>query len=266
MHEFYEGNEFTDRIRCRSREKEECLELVEKIIKYSIIYKEEGLSALAVEMKTNDDSFLNLGIELLIEETDPNEVQSILFRHILAGDYHGKEFLQKMIILEGIYSIQIGLSNSILVEILLSLFGEEYISENKSDNYSEKLLNDVTEFTNFYNMIRKLSLPNIDLVSVTPKEFRKLLLCDAKGIQKIFREIDNIFIIRSIKNLDLDFKKLIYENIQERSAKILFLREKETEVSSEEELEARSRILFIFNKLIQSGEITLEGSDYGLFL
>jgi hypothetical protein len=266
MHEFYEGNEFSDRIRCRSREKEECLELVEKIIKYSILFKEDGLNALAIEMKTIDDSFLNLGIELLIEETDPFEVQSILTRHILAGDYHGKEFLQKMIILEGLYSIQIGLSNLILVEVLLSLFGEDYISENKADNYSEKLLNEVSEFTYFYKKIHQLTLPNIDSVSVTPKEFRKLLLCDAKGIQKIFREIDNIFIVRSIKNLDLEFKKLIYENIQERSAKILFIKEKETEVSNEEELEARSRILFIFNKLIQSGEITLEGSDYGLFL
>jgi hypothetical protein len=38
MEEFYEGNEFTDRIRCRSREKEESIDLVERVLKYSIIY------------------------------------------------------------------------------------------------------------------------------------------------------------------------------------------------------------------------------------
>ena len=266
MQEFYEGNEFTDRIRCRSREKEECLELVEKIIKYSILYKEGGSDSLAQELKGIEDSFLYLGIELILEETDPFEVQTILTRHILAGDYHGKEFLQKIIIVEGIHAIQLGFSDAILIEVLLSLFGEDYLLENKSENYADNLLNQITEYSNFYRKIKSTVLPNIDSVKVAPKEFRKLLLCDSKGIQKIVREIDNIFIVRAIKNLDLDFKKLFYENILERSAKLLFQKERETEVSIEEELEARSRILFILNKLLQSGEITLEGSDYGLFL
>jgi hypothetical protein len=266
MQEFYEGNEFTDRIRCRSREKEECLELVEKIIKYSIFYKEEGSDFLAQELKDIEDSFLYLGIELLLDKTDPFEVQSILTRHILAGDYHGKEFLQKMIIVEGVHAIQLGFSDSILIEVLLSLFGEDYLLENKSENYADNLLNQIIEYSIFYRGIKKAVLPNIETTIVTPKEFRKLLLCDSKGIQKIVREIDNIFIVRAIKNLDLNFKKLFYENILERSSKLLFQKEKETEVSLEEEIEARSRILFILNKLIQSGEITLEGSDYGLFL
>jgi flagellar motor switch protein FliG len=171
-----------------------------------------------------------------------------------------------MIIVEGIHAIQLGFSDAILIEVLLSLFGEDYLLENKSENYADNLLNQITEYSNFYRKIKNAVLPNIDSVKVTPKEFRKLLLCDSKGIQKIVREIDSIFIVRAIKNLDLDFKKLFYENILERSAKLLFQKERETEVSIEEELEARSRILFILNKLLQSGEITLEGSDYGLFL
>ena len=49
MEEFYEGNEFTDRIRCRSREKEESIDLVERVLKYSIIYSDEGADFLAEE-------------------------------------------------------------------------------------------------------------------------------------------------------------------------------------------------------------------------
>ena len=266
MQEFYEGNEFTDRIRCRSREKEECLELVEKILKFSIIYKEGGAELLSYELKNIEDGYLRLALELLIEETNSQELQSILSRHILAGNYHGKEFLKKMIVLEGIVAVQYNIPNDMLLELLLSLFGEDYINENKPLNFQENLLKSVQLFTTFMNEIRKAEIPSVDTINTTPKEFKKILLCDTKSVQKIVREIDNIFIVRAIKNLSIGFKKLFYDNINERSARILFDIERDIEFTQEEELEARSRILFILNKLIQAGEVTLEGSDYGIFL
>ncbi|NBU99252.1 MAG: hypothetical protein EBS19_13755, partial [Spirochaetia bacterium] len=133
MEEFYEGNEFTDRIRCRSKEKEECIDLVERILKYSIIYSDEGSDSLTEELKSIEDSFLKLGLEMVIDKIDPNEIQSILSRHILSGDFHGKDFLQKMIILEGISAIQYKYSPNLVIEILLSLFGEDYITDNKEE-------------------------------------------------------------------------------------------------------------------------------------
>lgn len=266
MNEFYEGNEFTDRIRCRSREKEDCLELVEKMIRYGLIYQTGGAEYLARELKFIDDSYLKLAIELLLEDTESSELQSILSRHILAGNYHGKEFLEKMVILEGVQAIQYRLNIFILAEILLSLFGEDYLVENKPDNFVESLIDSVGRITDFYMKIRELEKPDPEKVNIIPKEFRKLLQCDAKGIQKIIREVDSIFIVRAIKNIDLNFKKVIYESVTDRTAKILFEKENKEIFTQEEEFEARSRILFILNKLIQSGEITLEGSEYGLFL
>lgn len=266
MNEFFEGNEFTDRIRCRSKEKEECLDLVEKMIRYGIIYQSGGADFLARELKFIEDSFLKLAIELLLEETESSELQSILSRHILSGNYHGKEFLEKMVILEGILAIQYQLNISILTEILLSLFGEDYLVENKPENFVEIMIDSVGKITNFYMKIRELEKPDPEKVTIIPKEFRRILQCDAKGIQKIIREVDSIFIVRAIKNTEDNFKKVIYESISDRAAKILFERENKESFSQEEEFEARSRVLFILNKLIQSGEITLEGSEYGLFL
>ena len=266
MEEFYEGNEFTDRIRCRSKEKEECIDLVERILKYSIIYSDEGSDSLTEELKSIEDSFLKLGLEMVIDKIDPNEIQSILSRHILSGDFHGKDFLQKMIILEGISAIQYKYSPNLVIEILLSLFGEDYITDNKEENYSQKLVEFILKFTKYTLLLRKAKQPDSESLSINPKEFRKLLNCDTKSIQKIAREVDNIFIVRAIKNLDLGFKKIFYESIGERAAKILFKNEIELVYTIEEELEARSRILFILNKLIQSGEVIIEGSDYGLLL
>lgn len=266
MNEFFEGNEFTDRIRCRSREKEDCLDLVEKIVRYGLVYERGGAELLAKELKFIEDTYLKLAVELLIEDTEPSELQSILARHILVGDYHGRDFLEKMIILEGIEAIQYRLEIPILLEILLSLFGEDYLTENKPENYSEKILQTVKNITDFYVSIRTTEKPDIEKINIIPKEFRKLLMCDSKGIQRIVREVDNIFIVRAIKNLDINFKKIFYESITDRSAKILFEKETTEKFTQEEEFEARSRILFILNKLIQSGEIQLEGSEYGLFL
>lgn len=266
MEEFYEGNEFTDRIRCRSREKEESIDLVERVLKYSIIYGDEGADFLAEELKYIEDPFLKLGLELVIEETDPNEVHSILSRHILSGDYHGKDFLQKMIILEGISAIQYKYSPYIVIEILLSLFGEDYIVDNKEENYSQNLVEFILKFTKYILSLKKAKQPDFENLSINPKEFRKILKCDTKSIQKIAREVDNIFIVRAINSLEPGFKKIFYDSIGERAAKILFKKEMELAYTPEEELEARSRILFILNKLIQSGEVIIEGSDYGLFL
>jgi hypothetical protein len=266
MEEFYEGNEFTDRIRCRSREKEESIELVERILRYSVIYNDEGTNSLADELKFIDNSFLKLGLEFVIEETDPEDVRSILSRHILSGDYHGKEFLQKMIVMEGISAIQYKYSPYIITELLLSLFGEDYIIDNKEENFSQNLVDFIVKFTKFTIEFKKADTPDIEKIAINPKEFRTILKCDTKSIQKIAREVDNIFIVRAIKNLELGFKRIFYESIGERSAKILFKNEMDSNFTPEEELEARSRILFILNKLIQSGEVVIEGNDYGLFL
>lgn len=266
MDQFFTGTEFAERIRCKSREKDELLDLVQKILAYSFRVSRSGVMSLSEEIETCPEPFLKLGIQLILDKLEPSTIRMILFRHIIVGNYHGKEFLQKMIILEGVLGFLECENPRVLLEVLLSLMGEDYLLEKKNPNFGDEFLETLLNLKNYLDELK--SAPDLDWekVVVAPKEFKHVLRCDRNGILRICREIDNMFLVKAIKNLELGFKKIFYLSLPERAARMLYEDEKKYTVSPEEELESRGRILFLLNKLIQSGEVEFEGSEYGLFL
>jgi hypothetical protein len=266
MVHFYNGTMVSERLRCKNREKDELIDLVLKIISYSLKIKKYGLDFIPEEIEKIEDTFLQLGLKMIYEKVDVHTLNLILSRHIISGNYYGKNFLEKMIIMEGMISIIENENSRVILELLLSLFGEEYILEKGGLEFNEKLYNNFVEYEIFFETLK--SAPDIyyENIVVNPKDFKHILRCDKNGILKICREIDNVFIGSAIKNLDNSIKKFFYMNLPTKAGKLLFEVEKTLEHSEIDQIENRKRMLFILNKLVQSGEIELEGSEYGLFL
>lgn len=67
-----------------------------------------GLLALEGELMQIRDPFLKLGVQLIVDKTEPENVQDILDADIYYNESNGRELLKKIIIREGLLRIQAG--------------------------------------------------------------------------------------------------------------------------------------------------------------
>lgn len=111
---------FSKRIFCTDEEKSECLDTVKEMVRvYETVYK-SGI--LALENLTTENVFLNECKQYLTGGF-LKEIPGIYKTLILAGDYHGKEFLQNMIIARGLIAVTEESESYPLIRIIPPLFG-----------------------------------------------------------------------------------------------------------------------------------------------
>lgn len=67
-----------------------------------------GLLALESELSHISDPFLNLGIQLIIDRVEAENIQDILDSDIYYNESNGRQLMKKIIIREGLLRIQAG--------------------------------------------------------------------------------------------------------------------------------------------------------------
>jgi len=70
--------------------------------------KKSGLLSLENELSQISDPFLKLGVQLIIDKTDPANMKDILDSDIYYNESNGRELLKKIILREGLLRIQEG--------------------------------------------------------------------------------------------------------------------------------------------------------------
>jgi flagellar motor component MotA len=70
--------------------------------------KKSGLLSLENELSQINDPFLKLGIQLIIDKTNPANMKDILDSDIYYNESNGRELLKKIILREGLLRIQAG--------------------------------------------------------------------------------------------------------------------------------------------------------------
>jgi flagellar motor component MotA len=70
--------------------------------------KKSGLLSLESELPQISDPFLKLGVQLIIDKTDPANMKAILDSDIYYNESNGRELLKKIILREGLLRIQEG--------------------------------------------------------------------------------------------------------------------------------------------------------------
>ena len=70
--------------------------------------KKKGLLSLEEEQATLTDPFLKVGLQLIIDQNDPETVRDILDSDIYYNESNGRELLKKIVVREGLLRIQAG--------------------------------------------------------------------------------------------------------------------------------------------------------------
>ncbi len=91
--------------------------------------KKSGLLSLETELYQIEDPFLKLGVQLIVDKTDPVNIKDILDSDIYYNESNGRELLKKIIAREGLLRIQKGDSpRNVLIctKIFLSKIDNEH--------------------------------------------------------------------------------------------------------------------------------------------
>ena len=93
---------------CSQEDQESLIPLIKQLRDLGEIALKRGLLALEGELPQLKDPFLKLGLQLIVDKMEPENVQDILDSDIYYNESNGRELLKKIIIREGLLRIQAG--------------------------------------------------------------------------------------------------------------------------------------------------------------
>lgn len=93
---------------CSQEDQESLIDIVKQLKELSEVVTKSGLLALENELMKIKDPFLNLGMQLIIDRVEPENVTAVLDSDIYYNESNGRETLKKIIIREGLLRIQAG--------------------------------------------------------------------------------------------------------------------------------------------------------------
>ena len=93
---------------CSKEDQETLVPLVLQLKKISTLVNKQGVLALENELAEIKDPFLNLGVQLIIDKVEPENIKDILDSDIYYNESNGRELLKKVLIREGLLRIQAG--------------------------------------------------------------------------------------------------------------------------------------------------------------
>jgi len=93
---------------CSREDQESLVPIVKELRDLGEVAFKKGLLALESELQQIKDPFLKLGIQLIVDKTEPENVQDILDSDIYYNESNGRELLKKIILREGLLRIQAG--------------------------------------------------------------------------------------------------------------------------------------------------------------
>lgn len=93
---------------CSREDQESLVEIVLQLKNLSELVTKQGLLALENELSSIKDPFLNLGVQLIIDRVESENIKDILDSDIYYNESNGRELLKKVIIREGLLRMQAG--------------------------------------------------------------------------------------------------------------------------------------------------------------
>lgn len=93
---------------CSEEDQKTLIPIVKQLKELSEVASKSGLLALENELPNIKDQFLNLGMQLIIDRVEADNVQDVLDSDIYYNESNGRELLKKIIIREGLLRIQAG--------------------------------------------------------------------------------------------------------------------------------------------------------------
>ena len=119
--------ELRKQMECTEEEKLECLPVINKIMEYVNIARDQGLLSLEEHIPGIDDNFLKAGMQVMVDGLSPEYTFSILNKMIMASNKTGVDLIKQLIIRDGILAMQAGEAPGPVLLQLHAYLGEDVV-------------------------------------------------------------------------------------------------------------------------------------------
>lgn len=118
---------FAARLPCSYEEKIECLQTMSKLSRFLTVARADGFLALEPFTERETDPLTKACLLDILDGLDGAELEQRFDGYLAAGDYHGKECLQAMIILKGFLLLQACQTPEPFWKELQGYFGADFV-------------------------------------------------------------------------------------------------------------------------------------------
>lgn len=247
-------NYISEHIKCTPEEKLLCMETAEKLLLLTQAARQEGLlvlEALAEQDKYASPPMLRLGIQLVVNGTDPSIIEEIFSNYMITSQLKPHDFLDHMLVYKGVLAIQQGENPEHIKEILCSLFGLEFRERFYAYFNLPQPSPEIPEFWETY----------ADKLNSFPKEAQLDCLAsylDNRSIQRLIREIPPSSFLFALAGSSLETIKLFLNNMGKQTRQRLLadmaaLRHLDSKLI----IKNQSEIIAFAKQLAGQGEIIL---------
>lgn len=120
---------FSARLPCSTEGKNECLQTMRKLSHFLTIARADGFLALDPFLDRETDPLIKACLLDILDGLDGTELEQRFEGYLTAGDYHGKDFLQAVIVLKGFLLLQACKASKIFWNELQGFFGADFALE-----------------------------------------------------------------------------------------------------------------------------------------
>lgn len=238
---------------CSKEEKMKLLPVIKKLLELSAKTRNEGLFSLENEIEGLESLYFKKALEMLIDGLEPEMIKERLLNYALCGGSTRYELLMRLLIMEGILSIQKGITTYMLRDALVTYLGDDYIEEAYRyfgiDAASQKKARE-----NFILSIKDKRVLSKDCA---------LLECplskmDSRSLQRLLREIDPLTLAEAISGSSGAIQEKVLTHMSARWAYIVI-----EEISGMNEIlsldvtNAQKRVIEIIRLLVEQGDISI---------
>ena len=237
-----------EKMQCSRKEKDELVSLIDLLVQASEKSRREGLLALEDDIDEYMHPLLKLGMQFVVDGTDPDIIQSILTSRILSENKRGRDFLEQIIICDGVLSIQSGDNPRIIMVKCFSYLGED------ADELLEKYMSEEIESRESKLVENYMDADGTVVECVA--DMRKVLSLNDRAVQKILREVDTSELAVILEGSDSDVRTKMLRNMSQRAARLLVAGEIQSNPSPDAVKKNVKKLFEIIAKLEKAGEIT----------
>ena len=120
---------FAARLPCSHEEKTECLQTMKKLSHFLVVGRTDGFLALEYFGEGETNPLIKACLLDILDGLDGTQLEQRFEGYLAAGNYHGKDFLQAVIVLRGFLLLQACHTPEVLWNEMQGFFGANYAWE-----------------------------------------------------------------------------------------------------------------------------------------
>ena len=239
--------QLAERMQCGRDEKNEVVALIDLMVKIAEKARNDGLLSIEDDVREYSYSMLQLGMQLVVDGTDPEIIEDLLTSRILSGNKKGKDLVEQLIICAGVLSIQAGDNPRIVMVKCFSFLGDD------ADELLEKYMSG--EFESRESKSVENFKDSDGTVTECFADMRKILTLHDRAVQKVLRELDTSELAFMLDGADSDTRKKVLVNMSRRAAVLLIEEATYADTNPDGVKKHIERLFEIIAKLEEAGEI-----------